>query len=395
MQQMNRQKSLSKTIYYVCAVDISKFDGQRTHILEVVSAWHRAGVDVTLFLPQFSAQRESLSFSHQYLSVRIGNNLKFIEYEIRLGFSLFRSIIKKRPDVIYIRKGFLTIFPVFLSRLFSIKCVLEVNGLVGEEVYLGHGFPAFVSRIFAIPEWITYRLTDKIITVTDGLKQVICNMHNIDEARIRVISNGVNTERFKPVIREEDGIIYLGYIGNLVPWSGLDYMLRSLPLVIREYPQLKFLIVGTGRYMSYLKDLATELEINQQIIFTGSVPSAKVPEYITRCHICYLPARRLRNARIGISPLKIYEYLACGIPVIVTDINGLEFITTQGVGLVVEPESSSALTKATIELLGNPELRSEMSRKGRKLVEKEFSWEKISADILNVIQTMNKKNISY
>jgi glycosyltransferase involved in cell wall biosynthesis len=220
-------------------------------------------------------------------------------------------------------------------------------------------------------------------------------MHNIDEARIRVISNGVNTERFKPVIREEDGIIYLGYIGNLVPWSGLDYMLRSLPLVIREYPQLKFLIVGTGRYMSYLKDLATELEINQQIIFTGSVPSAKVPEYITRCHICYLPARRLRNARIGISPLKIYEYLACGIPVIVTDINGLEFITTQGVGLVVEPESSSALTKATIELLGNPELRSEMSRKGRKLVEKEFSWEKISADILNVIQTMNKKNKSY
>jgi glycosyltransferase involved in cell wall biosynthesis len=293
-----------------------------------VSAWHRAGVDVTLFLPQFSAHREPLNISHQYLSVWIHNNLKFIEFELRLGMFLFLSILKKRPDVIYIRKGFLTILPVFLSRLFNIKCVLEVNGLVGEEVYLGYGIPAFVSRIFTIPEWITYRLADKIITVTDGLKQVICKLHNIDEVRISVISNGVNTERFKPANKKEDGIIYLGYIGNLVPWSGLDYMLRSLPLVIREYPQLKFLIVGTGRYMKYLQDLSAELNINQHVIFTGSVPPAQVPEYIIRCHICYLPALRQRNARIGISPLKIYEYLACGIPVIVTDINGLEFITT-------------------------------------------------------------------
>jgi glycosyltransferase involved in cell wall biosynthesis len=320
--------------------------------------------------------------------------LKFIEYEIRSGFILLWAILKKRPDTIYIRKGFLTIFPAFLARLFRINCVLEVNGFVGEEVYYGYGIPVILSRIFAIPERITCRLADKIITVTEGLKKLISSVHHINETRICVISNGVNTERFKPGEREGDGNIYLGYVGNLVPWSGLDYMLRSLPSVIEVYPQLKFLIVGAGRYMAYLKDLAGELKIIPHLMFTGSVFPEQVPEYITRCHICYLPARRQRNARIGISPLKIYEYLACGIPVITTDICGLEFVATQGVGIVVEPESSNALTNATLELLGNPALRSEMSLKARQLVEREFSWKKVSADIMNVIRTLNKNNIS-
>ena len=392
---LNDQNNFSaKIVYYVCAVDISNYDAQRTHILEVVSAWHKTGIDVTLFLPQYAENPEPLNFPHKYLPVWLRKSkFKFFEYEVQLGLFLFFSIIKKRPHFIYIRKGFLTILPAVLSRFFKIKCVLEVNGFVGDEVQFGFGLPGYIAQLFAYLERLTCRLADKIITVTNGLKQIIVEVHKIDAAKIQVISNGVNTDRFKPAEKKEDNIIYLGFIGNLVPWSGLEYLINSLPQIITQYPQVKCLIVGEGTIRKQLEKLAASLAILEAVIFVGSVRPEQVPGYINRCHICYLPAIRQRNVRIGISPLKLYEYLACGIPVIVTDISGMEVVTAQGVGLVVESENSSALTKATLELLGNPESRAEMSRKARHLVEREFSWEKISREILTVVESINRKSI--
>jgi glycosyltransferase involved in cell wall biosynthesis len=377
----------SKTVYYVCAVDISNYDAQRTHILEVVSAWHNTGIDVILYLPQFSDNPEPLAFPHKYLPVWFQKSkFKYIEYEIRLGIYLFFSMMKNKPQVIYIRKGFLTILPAILARLFNIKCVLEVNGFVGDDLHLGFGIPGFITRLFVYQERLTCLLADRIITVTSRLRQLIAYTHNIDAANIRVISNGVNIDRFKPAEKNENDNFYLGFVGNLVPWSGLDYLLYSLAQIIKQYPDIKCLIVGDGTYRDQMEKLAESLNISKSVVFVGSVRPGQVPGYINRCHICYLPAIRQRNARIGISPLKIYEYLACGIPVIVSDISGMEIVAKYEVGLVVEPENTAALTRATLELITNPDVREEMSHKARELAERVFSWEKIAREILNVFE---------
>jgi glycosyltransferase involved in cell wall biosynthesis len=380
-------KTSIPAIYYVCAVDISNYDAQRTHILEVLSSWQKKGLDVTLFLPQFSEKPEFFEFTHIQLPVCLRKSkLKFVEYEIRLGVRLFSIIKKKKPRVIYIRKGFLTFLPAFLSKFFKIKCVVEANGFVGDEVRFGFGLPLFITRMFIYSERLTCRLADRIIAVTDGLKKLLSETHNIDPAKIQVISNGVNIERFRPLNLQPEKTIYLGFIGNLVPWSGVEFLVKSLPLVVKRYPRVKCLIVGDGGIRSQLGELAESLIVRDAVIFAGTVPPEQVPQYINRCHICYLPAIRQRNSRIGISPLKLYEYLACGIPVIVTNISGMEIVEMNGVGLVVEPESEEALAQATLKLLENPDLRAEMSRKARRIAEREFSWDKISEKILQVIR---------
>jgi glycosyltransferase involved in cell wall biosynthesis len=122
---------------------------------------------------------------------------------------------------------------------------------------------------------------------------------------------------------------------------------------------------------------AEKLWINNMFIFTGSVPYEKVPLYINASDICVAPFRIKRNMKIGLSPLKVFEYLACEKPIVSSEILNLEFIEQQNLGILVKPEDPDELAKAIIKLLKDDKLREEMGKNGRKYVVKNHSWEAI------------------
>ncbi|NIT62008.1 MAG: glycosyltransferase [Aliifodinibius sp.] len=241
--------------------------------------------------------------------------------------------------------------------------------------------PGFAVPLFALAERISYRLAHRLVAVTNGLKKYLIQEYQIPASKISVISNGVNVERFSPAPSHKSDNHYLGFVGNLVHWAGLEDLIRSIPLVVSEIQNVRYLIVGDGQLRESLEQLTKSLQVNEFVEFTGKVVPEAVPSYINQCEICFVPAIIERNADIGVSPIKLYEYLACGTPVIVTDIEGLDMVKEYHVGMVAEPENPQSLAEATLKLLRNPEKRKRMAISARRVVVKHFSWKNIAEKV--------------
>lgn len=373
-------------IYYICSADLSNFDAQRTHILEVVSQMHKIGEDVTLFLPQFQKDKVyHFPFKTKFISTIIKKSkLKFVEYEIWLLFYMaFRCLIN-RPDILYSRKGFFSLVPTIISHIFGIKTVVEVNGIVANDMKMCFGLPGIIVNMFALIEKVVYTFSDKVIVVTEGLKECLNLKYGIDKTKIEIVHNGVNTSLFLPKPASNREILHLGFVGNLAPWAGIEVLIKSIPLVTNRKKNVKYIIVGGGQLMESLKKLAETLKIDDYITFTGAVKPFQVVDYINDFDICFVPAVIERNQEIGISPLKLFEYMACGKPVIASNIKGLDIVEKYNAGRLFEAENIEELANVTIDLLENNETRKQMGIQARNVVEKHFSWKIVTEKVLMI-----------
>ncbi|MCB0277487.1 MAG: glycosyltransferase family 4 protein [Calditrichaeota bacterium] len=372
-------------LLYTCAVDLRNFDAQRTHIVEMMRILHESGHDVQLILPQFGDHPVKLPFPNHPIPVRLGNSrLKFVEYEIRLLRVLWQICRRRRPDVLYTRKGFLTLCPNWVGKLLGIRSVVEVNGIVADEVGEAFGLPPLLRRFFAIMERMCCRGADHLVAVTPGLKDLLEERYRVSAENITVVPNGVNTRMFVPGQRVGKSDKTLGFVGNLVRWAGVEVLIKALPAISESHPEVRCLIVGDGLERENLTRLAADLGVADRVIFTGKVPPPEVPALIATCDICYVPAIPGRNSRIGGSSLKLYEYMACGIATVVSDIPGLNIVGSEGVGRVVPAGDAAALAAASLDLLACRENLREMGARARRLAERQFSWHRATREVLAV-----------
>lgn len=217
--------------------------------------------------------------------------------------------------------------------------------------------------------------------------------NGINESKIFVVGNGTDISHFRPIKRDKalkamglkPDYYYVGFIGGLSKWQGIDLILRAAPMILKETPWVRFLIIGDGPEYKNLRSLSRKVRIEKECIFTGSVSYEKAPFYINSFDVAIAPFIRERNEEIGLSPLKIRDYAACGTPIVASKIKGLEIIEENNIGILVDPEDEKKMVNAIIILLKNPEVRKEMGERARELAEKEFSWRKIAREILDKV----------
>jgi glycosyltransferase involved in cell wall biosynthesis len=193
----------------------------------------------------------------------------------------------------------------------------------------------------------------------------------------------VNTRKFFPIGNEQalnerrtrvgigpkDKVIT--FVGNLAPWQGVELLIGAAPGVMSEIEGVKFLIIGDGKSREEYEREVGRLGLRSHFIFTGMVDYKEIPLYINLSDICVLPKRRLKS---GYSPIKLYEYMACGKPVIATKMEGLGVIEEAGAGRLTDLEDRKGLEEAMKELLKDRAKRMEMGRKGLKMVRERFDW---------------------
>jgi glycosyltransferase involved in cell wall biosynthesis len=227
------------------------------------------------------------------------------------------------------------------------------------------------------------KFSDRIIAVTPGIKSNLEKVFCIPGEKIIVVSNGANTSLFKPLDQRacrkelslDPEICYICFVGNLAPWQGIEYLVKAAPSIISRFPECRFLIVGDGVMKNELLKLSRELGVEDKFIFTGVVPYDRVPIYINASDVCAAPFIFARNAKIGLSPLKLYEYMACGKPVVASNISGVsDALEASKGGIPVLPENPDALSEAVLKLLENPDLRIKLGLKGLSYVTENYSW---------------------
>jgi glycosyltransferase involved in cell wall biosynthesis len=380
-------------------MDLSK--GSAVHIKEVVRALHGLGCEVTLVA---SGTMKGVGIPicislcrKPFLRGGILRVLTLVWMLIRL-FALARAYLSAY-DIVYARDYHVAVVCLLPAMLFRKRLVYEINGLASEEFLMKGGSIPFraVAQIIREFEGLAARGADRVVAVTEGLKRYLVADLGADKSKIAVVPNGVDTRLFSPMddtgsldsLRSELGIgkrqrVVL-FVGNLAPWQGVDTLLDSVPIVLDHIPKVRFLVVGDGVLRPHIEARIRRMNLETSVLVTGMVSHDQVPWYINLAHVCVSPFVQRRNDQIGLSPLKIYEYMACGKAVVSSRIAGLEMIEKKKTGVLVEPENPRRLAEEITGLLLHPRRRARMGERGFMLAQQEFSWNQRACEVLQAI----------
>jgi len=176
------------------------------------------------------------------------------------------------------------------------------------------------------------------------------------------------------------------YIGQLHGAQYIDLFIKAANIVLHKNPQVYFMIVGEGFMGKGLEKLVEELGIQDEFIFTGSVPHHKVPGYIAAADICVAPFRDTRVTRCK-SPLKIVEYLACGKAIVASNVGEVKKMIG-GAGILVEPGDFHSLAKGILKLLKDDKLRVNLGNFARRRAERKYNWETSTSSLISSYQRL-------
>lgn len=211
---------------------------------------------------------------------------------------------------------------------------------------------------------------EKVTVTTDMLKIA----YSIPGGKCEVISNGVDTNLFRNYgnAKEElglDGFI-IGYVGVLREWVDLEPVFGALKDLDAE---IKMVVVGKEGGFNENVRLAKKCGVSDRVTFTGMVPYSQVPKYISAIDVCLIPFKKSRISESAL-PLKLFEYMACGKPVISTELPGIKNVAGEK---VMYATNEKEYKERIAELYKNEELRHEMGKSGREFVAENYNWEKI------------------
>lgn len=197
--------------------------------------------------------------------------------------------------------------------------------------------------------------------------------------KVVVIPHGVDHGRFYPDTQMGERFRVkcgfpkrtkiITFVGRLTPYKGLPTLLNAFSHVLRDMKKVVLVLVGEGIEEERLKALAFDLKIHEKVVFTGVVDDESLPNYYRMSDVFVLPSRSDAES-FGLSLL---EAMACGIPVVATNVGGVPFVVGGG-GILVSPNSPLEMADALVRIISDDELRWEQS--GKALKESfRFSWD--------------------
>jgi glycosyltransferase involved in cell wall biosynthesis len=186
--------------------------------------------------------------------------------------------------------------------------------------------------------------------------------------KLEVVPNGVDLKKFYPRKAKRKKTVL--FAGRLIYYKGLQYLIKAMKTVQKKIPDAELIVVGEGPLREEWKKMADELSIN--VTWLGHIPEKEIHKQYQTCGVFVLPSI-FKTEAFGIALL---EAMACGAPVITTDISGTVFAVGDA-GIVVKPKDEKALANAIMQVLKNERVTQEMSRKSLKQVKK-FEWKKIA-----------------
>ena len=359
--------------------------GGLIRMFELADNLTRMGNSVILFLPK-------IGYPKKQTIARV-IEIPFIDLPLirPLSFHLISSLILfgkliKHPDFLYIRQ-MNSFLPMLIAKLFRIPAFFEIPN----DPYLEYQLIGKMKRLLSrTTDRYAMRLSDRIVVLSEWSKRRLNKFGRIPNSKITVLPSGTDTKLFQPLEKKEccdklhfdPSFYYVGFVGSFFLHQGIDTLINAAPIILSEIENTRFLLVGDGPMMDIWKNKVKKKGLQDAFIFTGQVPYKKVPEYIGVMDICVAPHQKDSNQA---SPVKIFDYMACGRPVVTSDIEvAREIIGESGCALLVFPERSDDIGRGIISLIGDEKRRKEMGEKGRKHVIHNFDRRKIVRALIKI-----------
>ncbi len=257
-------------------------------------------------------------------------------------------------------------------------------GTGGDKMFWGRlagwlaGVPVLCSALHStglpdhveLPNRLLAPITDAFIAVAPSHGRYLVEHEGCPAAKVRVIPNGVDLERFRPLPRDEGlrrelgipgGAPLAGIVAALRPEKNHELFLEAAAWIRRKVPQARFLVVGDGAQRGRLEGLAAELSLSESVRFLGT--RNDVPAVLSLLDVLVLSSHMEAN------PVSILEAMACESPVVATAVGSVpESVIDGRTGYLVPPGDAGRIAERVIELFQDPARRAAFGRAGREHV---------------------------
>lgn len=325
-------------------------------------------LDVYVLLPDYS---ETFLFSKKVKLIRIKAPPDIVKTaSLSINPFHFKAIIRRikevDPDIIHFvdnHPWYLALLKPFEGKKFFVT-QHEITPHLGELIR---------GKITIYVNKVLNKKAAKIIVLGEKLKQELISKYNIPTDKILVFLMGDFTfylQWKKKGIKEEPHTIL--FFGRILKYKGLDILLKAIPMIKRQIPDIKVIVAGEGELSPYHELITKDLKNNMEIV-NKYIHEKEVPQFFQRASIIVMPYRDASSS--GIVPIA-YAFKKA---LICSDVGALhEFIDHDKTGLLVRPEDPKALANAIALLLKDKKKRDSLGKQGYEKMMAELSWKYIA-----------------
>lgn len=383
------------SVLFVSQMDLAGHSGGHIATREIVAAFARhPDVDLSVLCPHpddrtrlpFADAVEDLWFLPTKPADRPGalGTLRTLGWHVRTQLTIlqrFREAYRTvEPDIVVARVGPSSVMTPLLSAVSGTPYAALVRGMVGRNIKFGR-VAEQVVRVNAVA-------ADGVYVAYEEIKSQVDSYRLPWQSPALVFPNGVDPELFEPMDRaravDELSIelptdaFTVGFVGSLKERHCVGELLRAAAALADER-DVHLLIVGDGPQRDELEGLVADLDIADQVTFTGYVAHDELSPYIARCDAMY----GVVDADNPSNPIKCYEYLACERPVITSKTAELAFVEREQLGVTIDRTEPTEIAAAIRTLADDsPAERAAMGARGREYVVENHTWDTLADAIV-------------
>ncbi|MBE0432282.1 glycosyltransferase family 4 protein [candidate division WOR-3 bacterium] len=343
------------------------------HILYLCKTIRQLGHDARILAPSYGKNHP---WVEDYIirlgrAVKIPKNRSFavLTFGVLIPWKLRRLLERERFDVIHLHGSIAPTLPYLALKYSKAKNFITFHS-AHEKSY------GYVLWEPVLEQY--FRKLDGLIAVSTVARDSVAKYF---PGRYRIIPNGIDTERFNPDVRPIEELSGYSpkvlFVGRFEPRKGLKYLLQSFPMVLREIPTARLVVVGQGILERYYRRYVEE-HIKGSVHFVGHVSAQDLPRYYASCDVYCSPATGAESFGIV-----LLEAMAAETPIVCSDIPGYRTIMEDGrEGLFFTACDPKALAQKLVQLLKDPARRKEMGANGRKKAIA-YDWKKVTNQVLD------------
>jgi phosphatidylinositol alpha-mannosyltransferase len=370
-------------ILFVSDIFYPHTGGIPEHILYLYRTLRQMGHDAKILAPSYGNNSPWVDDTIIRLgrAIKIPKNRSFavLTFGLSIPWKLRRFLEKENFDVIHLHGSVAPTLPYLALKYSKAKNFITFHS-AHEKSY------GYVLWEPVLEQY--FRKLDGLIAVSTVARDSVSKYF---PGEYRIIPNGIDTERFYPQVKPIEALAGYSpkilFVGRFEPRKGLKYLLQAFPMILRDVPTAKLVVVGQGFLERYYRHYVEE-HIKGSVLFVGHVTPEDLPRYYVSCDIYCSPATGAESFGIV-----LLEAMAAQTPIVCSDIPGYRTLMEDGKeGLFFKACDPRALAVRIVSLLKDQKLRTEMGVNGRKKAMR-YDWKKVTKQVLDVYcEVLNKKS---
>lgn len=318
--------------------------------------------------------------------------IPMMDYNSKVIKKIPAILNEEKPTFVYHFHAFFNYSLVELKKKYKRPFFLQAEGVLQwvKENWGKTYFPELLAKM----EKSVWNHADGIFCVSETVRRQLID-YGAQEDKIHILTCKADTDFFTPdiddkvfkkQIKPNDEII-IGFLGTFGKWHGIEFLAENVKAITERIPNSKFLFIGDGELRGKVENILENHGIRDKVFITGLVNYYEVPKYLSTCDILVSPCIPNEKGEFINSPVKLFEYMSMGKPLVASDIGQQSEIVKDGVnGIICKTSDSRDFVNKVVDLLENKELQIRISKQARQDAINHYDWINNSKIVLSVFE---------